>query len=64
MLQLSTWQRLNFYEQSKPQSPISVEDAFVKTFKPVEVLTGEAYDDAADEPSAVDDREPIVENQK
>ena len=53
-----------FYEQSKPQSPISVEDAFVKTFKPVEVLTGEAYDDAADEPVAVDDREPIVENQK
>lgn len=53
-----------FYEQSKPQSPISVEDAFVKTFKPVEVLTGEAYDDAADEPAAVDDREPIVENQK
>ena len=53
-----------FYEQSKPQSPISVEDAFVKTFKPVEVLTGEAYDDAADEPAAVDDSEPIVENQK
>lgn len=44
-----------FYEQMRQKTKWTLDDVFEDTFKPVDVLTGEAFDDAVYAPTETDD---------